>query len=81
MLIGTTKSEIELVRRYYPQFRAHLALTPRSTLTGIVVGEYVWTPTARQLPARVRLRLRGLLAPLIDESSTEELFPETLPDW
>ena len=67
-----------MIRRHYPQFRNHLVMTPRSVLTGVKIGEYVWTPFAQQLPARVRMKLRGLLAPLIDQSSVEEIFPDTL---
>lgn len=78
LLIGTTKAEIELVRRHYPQLQAHVAMTPRISPSHIRVRAYVWTPTALQLPARVRLRLRGVLAGLIDESSVEESFPDTL---
>ena len=77
-MIGATKNEVNMVRRYYPQFCHHVAMTPRSVPVGVLVNEYVWTPTALQLPARVRLKLRGLLAPLIDERSFEESFPETL---
>jgi hypothetical protein len=77
-MVGATKAEIEMTRRYFPQYRHHLAMTPRSALSGVLVDEYVWTPTALALPARVRLRLRGMLAPLIDERSVEECFPDTL---
>lgn len=80
-MIGATKHEIEAIRSYYPQFRHHLAMTPRSALSGVLVGEYVWTPIARELPGRVRMTLRGMLAPLIDTESVEECFPDTLLSW
>lgn len=81
LVIGATKNEIALVRRSHPRFCHHLAMTPDRPLNGILVDEYVWTPTALQLPARVRLLLRGMLSPLIDEFSVEETFPDTLLSW
>lgn len=83
IMVGATHDEVVLLRRRYPQFRQHLALTPRSELGGFrfKVGEYVWTPNALSLPAAVRLQLRGALAPMLDEQSVEETFPATLLLW
>ena len=78
LIIAATKREGDLLKIKYPQFRRHLVITPRSLPSGILVGEYVWTPHALLLPARVKLAIRGSLAPLVDESSVEEDFPDTL---
>lgn len=78
VLVVTTHREADRIKKRCPQFRFHVALTPDDTPSGFVVGEYVWSPAARNLPATVRLRIRGLLAPLIDGQSVEEEFPEAL---
>lgn len=64
-----------------PYFGDHVLLTPERTVRGFTVGRYVWTPEASRLPARVRMRLRGELAPMIDQNSVEEDFPLTLLSW
>lgn len=79
VMVATSHAEADRVKRKYPQFRYHLVITPRTLPTGIAVGQYVWTPSAATLPARVRLQIRGALAPLIDADSVEENFPGTLP--
>lgn len=82
VLVVPNQDEAEWVKRRYPQYRFHFVLTPTSEPTGFLVGKYVWAPSARNLPARVRLALRGLLAPLMDEKSTEEQFPQdALLSW
>lgn len=81
VLIAATVSEADQVKRKYPQFKYHVAVTPRCLPELLSVGEYVWTPAASSLPARLRLGLRGYLAPLIDEDSVEETFPDTLLSW
>lgn len=81
VLVAPSHKEADWVKERYPQYRFHVVLTPEETLSGFVVGEQVWTPGAGNLPASVRLRLRGLLAPLIDENSVEEEFPEALWSW
>lgn len=81
VLIAATQAEADGVKRKYPQFKYHLVVTPRTLPSGIRVGEYVWTPAASALPARLRMAVRGALAPLIDEDSVEETFPDTLLSW
>lgn len=81
VLVASTYAEADWVKKQYPLYRFHVVLTPEGTLSGFVVGEQVWTPGASNLPASVRLRLRGLLAPLIDENSVEEEFSEALLSW
>lgn len=78
LLIAASRADGMLVRSHFPQFRRHLVITPRSLPSGILIGEYVWTPCARELPARLRMKVRSALAPLIDEESVEENFPVTL---
>jgi hypothetical protein len=80
-MIAVNRREADILKKEFPQFRLHITITPQSTPSGFLVGEYVWTPMALNLPASMRLQLRGLLAPLIDEESTEEEFPDTLLDW
>lgn len=81
MIIAATQTDADRIKRKYPQFRHHLVVTPRTLPTGLLVGEYVWTPAAQALPARLRMEIRGALAPWIDEDSVEETFPETLLSW
>lgn len=81
VLVAADKLDAELVKHHFPQLRQHVVLTPAVAPSDIRVGEYVWTPSASELPATVRLRLRGQLAPLIDDRSVEEEFPETLLSW
>lgn len=81
VMVAASTNEATTCKSHFPQYRNHLVLTPRRTLTGILVGEYVWTPGASALPAAVRLRLRGELAPMIDGDSREEEFPLTLLSW
>lgn len=81
LLIAATKVDGQEIREHFPQFRHHLVITPRSLPSGILIGEYVWTPYALELPARLRWQVRGALAPLLDEESVEETFPTTLLSW
>jgi hypothetical protein len=81
LLIAATQTDGDQIRKKYRQFKYHLVITPRTLPSGIVIGEYVWTPAASALPARLRLEIRGALAPLIDGESVEETFPETLLSW
>lgn len=81
LLIAATKSDAGAVKSRCPQFRYHLPVTPRRLPSGILIGEYVWTPYALALPARLRMEIRGALAPMIDKDSVEETFPETLLSW
>lgn len=81
LMIAATHGEADQIKKKYPQFRYHLAVTPRTLPSGIAVGEYVWTPSASALPARLRMAIRVALAPLIDEDSVEETFPDTLLSW
>jgi hypothetical protein len=81
VIVATNHNEAEYVKNEFPQYHFHVVLTPDDTLSGFMVEEYVWTPAAKRLPASTRLRLRGLIAPLIDERSREEKFDETLLSW
>jgi hypothetical protein len=81
LLIAATKTDGDQVKSRFPQFSAHLVITPRSLPSGIRVGEYLWTPRALVIPARLRMAVRSALAPLIDEESVEETFPDTLLSW
>lgn len=81
LMVAATKNEGDNYREMYPQFRGHLVLTPRTEIPDGRVDTYVWTPDASNLPASVRLRLRGKMAPHIDEQSMEEEFPATLLSW
>lgn len=78
LMVAASKAEGQLLKTQYPQFRRHLVITPRSLPSGILIGSWVWTPHALRLPARLRLAIRGALAPMIDEGSVEEEFPDTL---
>ena len=80
-MIAVSRREADTFKKDCPQFRLHVTVTPQATPSGFLVGEYVWTPKALNLPASIRLQLRGLLAPLIDEESIEEEFPDTLLYW
>jgi hypothetical protein len=81
VMVAESQREAVALKRQYPQFRFHVVITPGNPSTGFKVNEYVWTPGACGLSATTRLALRGLLAPLIDEKSTEEEFPATLLIW
>lgn len=82
ILIATSQREADCLKKRLDHYRFHVVLTPCDELSGFRVAEYVWTPAAQRLPAATRLRLRGLLAPLIDEDSFEEEFDEdTLLSW
>lgn len=65
----------------FPQYRRHLVLTPDRALPVCLVREYLWTIGASNLPASVRMRLRGELAPMLDEYSRHEEYPLTLSSW
>jgi hypothetical protein len=81
VLVAESRSDADRVKSRFPQFRLHVAVTPKTdplSCGRFVVGEYVWTPRAAALPASVRLRLRGKLSPLICPESVEEEFPDTL---
>lgn len=81
VIVAASLSDALLVKKRMPQFKFHVVLTPGESLSGFAVREYVWTPAASNLPAVMRMELRGLLAPLIDDDSIEEEFPETLLTW
>jgi hypothetical protein len=81
LLIAANKIDGDQVKSRFPQFSAYLIITPRSLPSGIRVGEYVWTPRASIIPARLRMAVRVALAPMIDEESVEETFPVTLLSW
>lgn len=82
VIVGVSRDEVDMMRKLCPQYRDYVAVTPhtRKPIEGRL-GGYVWTPSAQMLPARVRLQIRGMLKPLLDEYSTEEKFPETLFSW
>jgi hypothetical protein len=81
LIIAASQWDADLIRDGWPQFAKHLALTPQSESFNVVVREYVWTPDAKKLSPSTRLRLRGVLAPLLDDNSIEEIFPSTLLSW
>lgn len=82
VLVVPNQDEAAWVKRKYPQFRFHVVVTPTDEPSGFCVGKCVWSPGALNLPARVRLSLRGLLAPLVDEKSSDEQFPQdALLSW
>lgn len=81
VMVAVSTAEAEAYCELIPDFRDHLVLTPDRTIRGFLVDTYVWTPEAAKLPARVRMRLRGELAPMIDGRSVEEEFPLTLLSW
>lgn len=81
VLVAVDHDEADWIKKRYLQYRFYVVLTPDEKVSGFVVGEYVWSPGARNLPPRVRLALRGVLAPLIDGKSVEEEFPEALLSW
>jgi len=78
VLVATSHDDAEFVKHRIPLLRFCVVLTPDESLSGFLVEEYLWTPAASNLPASVRLRLRGKLAPLIDGQSVEKVFPVTL---
>lgn len=81
LIIAATKRDAQTVKEHFPQYRRYTVVTPRVLPPDVKIGEYVWTPYASELPARLRMELRGVLAPLIDEESVEEQFPITLLSW
>ena len=82
VIVATDYLDADRVKKRYPQFRFHVTVTPKTNPPkDFVIGEYVWTPNASDLPARTRLALRGKIAHLIDENSMEEEFPATLLSW
>jgi hypothetical protein len=82
ILVATSQHEADYLKQRLDHYRFHVVLTPYDELPGFQVAGYVWTPAAQKLPAATRLRLKGLLAPLIDEDSFEEEFDEdTLLSW
>ena len=81
VMVAASADEAEVYCELMEDFEDYLLLTPDHTLAGFLVDSYVWTPGASKLPARVRMRLRGELAPLLDGRSVEEEFPLTLLSW
>ncbi len=81
VLVASSDLDADFVKMHFPQFRLHAVLTPTSSLGGVKISEYIWTPDASDLPASVRMGLRGALAPLLDSRSFEEVFPSTLLSW
>lgn len=81
VMVAASIAEGEAYCEMIPDFYDHLLLTPEHTVAGFLVDTYVWTPEASKLSARVRMRLRGELAPMIDQHSVEEEFPLTLLSW
>lgn len=81
LLIASSKIDADQVKSRFPQFRRHLTITPRSLPSGLLIGEYVWTPRASAIRPRLRMAIRGALSSMIDEYSVEEVFPETLLSW
>lgn len=79
LLIAATLMDAVEAKRAHPGLRTHTVATPRSIPGGMLAGAIVWTPAAADLPAATRLKLRGQLAPCVDEFSTEEKFPTTTP--
>lgn len=80
-MVAASTDEGEVYCGLIPDFYDHVLLTPEHTVKGFMVDTYVWTPDADKLPARVRMRLRGELAPMIDRHSVQEEFPLTLLSW
>lgn len=82
VMVAATRSDGDRVKSRFPQYRLHTVVTPKVPFPpGFVVGEYLWTPEASNLRASVRLSLRGMLSPYIDQESIEEEFPDTLLSW
>jgi hypothetical protein len=81
VLVASSHADAARVRKRFRQYRFYVSLTPNDSLSGFKVDEYVWTPLACNLPASVRLQLRGMLSGLIDAESTEEDFPDALLSW
>ena len=81
VMIAASEMDAEIVKDHCPKYHFHAVLTPDSTLSGFIVSDYVWTPEASELPASVRLRLRGMLSPLMGPGSSEEKFVSTLLSW
>lgn len=81
LMVASSELDADLVKTHFPQLRTYTVLTPRDRLDNVRVGDYLWTPDANDLPASERMRLRGLMAPFIDEHSVEEDFPQTLLSW
>lgn len=87
VLVSVTLDEAAGVRGSFPQFRLHYPLTPRTLgslkrlADDLRINSWIWTPTAVRLPARVRMAVRGALAPHVDELSVEEVWPLDLLSW
>jgi hypothetical protein len=82
VLVARNHSDADRVKSRFPQYRLHVVVTPKTeTCEGFVIGEYLWTPMASELPPRVRLALRGKLRPMMSCESIEEEFPDTLLSW
>ena len=82
VMLATSFDEADAIKSRFPQYRFVLVQTPGQDLPDqVLVGEYVWTPNAAGLSARVRLRMRGVLSLGMDDESVEEEFPDTLLSW
>lgn len=82
VMMAADYRDADWVKKRYPQFRFHVTVTPKTArMKDFIVSEYVWTPNASALPARIRMTLRGKIAHLIDENSMEEEFPSNLLSW
>lgn len=81
VLVAASRMDADLVLLHYPQYRGHVVLTPDRPVAGFDIDEYIWTPEASDLPASVRMKLRGVMAPLMTALSCEEEFPVTLLSW
>ena len=81
VMVAASLMDAEIVKDHFPEYHFYAVLTPGHLLSGFIVSNYVWTPDASELPASVRLQLRGMLAPLIGPDSVEEEFSSTLSSW
>lgn len=81
VMIAASLADAEIVKEHCPEYHFYAVLTPGHPVSGFIVSDYVWTPDASELPASVRLQLRGMLAPLIGPESLEEEFASTLSSW
>jgi hypothetical protein len=81
VMVAANAMDAEIIKDHCPEYHFHAVLTPDRMLSGFIVSDYVWTPDASELPASVRLRLRGMLSPLIGPDSVEEEFSPTLLYW
>lgn len=82
LMIAATVADATRVKRSWRQFSSFHVMTPRTSGgCGFLVGRYVWTPEALELPASTRWDLRVSLATVIDEDSEEESFPDQVMAW